>query len=127
MADRIADVWGERTPFISDGNWPERVDQFLTVDEDRVVFWESCEYLDGSLVVVETTLEVRGGKIVRQVDDVLLDGRTAPCGDRGANEEGEASIPAANRKICCSDTPGNHHDVVGYNCPSPCSWEWRWG
>jgi anaerobic selenocysteine-containing dehydrogenase len=39
MADRIADVWGERTPFTGGGNWPERVDQFLTVDEDRVERW----------------------------------------------------------------------------------------
>ena len=29
MADRIADVWGERTPFAAGGDWPERVDQFL--------------------------------------------------------------------------------------------------
>ena len=39
MADRIADLWGERTPFTAGGNWPERMDQFLTVDEDRVERW----------------------------------------------------------------------------------------
>ena len=36
-------------------------------------FREMCEYPDGSRVVVETTLEVRSGKIVRQVDVVTRD------------------------------------------------------
>jgi hypothetical protein len=40
------------------------------VGDDRVTFWEACEYSDGSRVFVETTLEVRDGKIVRQVDVV---------------------------------------------------------
>jgi hypothetical protein len=35
-----------------------------------------CEYSDGSRVVVETKLEVRSGKIVRQVDVVTGDART---------------------------------------------------
>ena len=38
--------------------------------EDRVTFREACEYPDGDHIVVETTLEVRDGKIVRQVDVV---------------------------------------------------------
>ena len=37
---------------------------------DRVTFRETCEYPDGGRVVVETTLEIEGGKIVRQVDMV---------------------------------------------------------
>jgi hypothetical protein len=40
------------------------------VGEERVTFWEACEYPDGSRVWVETTLEVEDGKIVRQVDVV---------------------------------------------------------
>jgi hypothetical protein len=40
------------------------------VGEDRVTFREACEYPDGGRVLVETTLEVKGGKIVRQVDVV---------------------------------------------------------
>ena len=44
-------------------------------EEDGVKFRETCEYPDGSRVVVETTLEVRGGKIVRQVDVVTRDAR----------------------------------------------------
>ncbi len=36
------------------------------VGEDRVTFWEACEYPDGGRVRVETTLEFRDGKIVRK-------------------------------------------------------------
>jgi hypothetical protein len=42
-------------------------------EEDGVRFQEACEYPDGSRVVVETTLEVRGGKIFGQVDVVAKD------------------------------------------------------
>ena len=44
-----------------------------TVDEGRATFREACEYPDGGRVLVETTLEVRGGKIVRQVDLLVND------------------------------------------------------
>ena len=43
------------------------------VGDDRVTFWEACKYPDGSRVWVETTLEVRDGMIVRQVDVVAKD------------------------------------------------------
>jgi hypothetical protein len=46
------------------------------VGDDRVTFWEVCEYPDGSRLWVETTLEVRDGKIVRQVDVVATAERT---------------------------------------------------
>jgi ketosteroid isomerase-like protein len=35
--------------------------------KDRVAFHEACEYPDGTRVLTATTLEVRGGKIVREV------------------------------------------------------------
>ena len=38
------------------------------VGEDRVAFNEACEYPDGTKVLAATTLEVRDGKIVRQVN-----------------------------------------------------------
>jgi SnoaL-like protein len=38
------------------------------VGEERVTFREACEYSDGGRVLVETSLEVRDGKIVRQTD-----------------------------------------------------------
>ncbi len=43
------------------------------VGEDRVTFREACEYPDGDRVLVETTLEVRDGKILRQEDVVTND------------------------------------------------------
>jgi SnoaL-like domain len=45
------------------------------VGKDRVTFREASEYPDGSLVGVATTLELRDGKIVRQVDVVAQDAR----------------------------------------------------
>jgi hypothetical protein len=36
-------------------------------------FREVCEYPDGGRVVVETTLEMRGGQVFRQVDVVARD------------------------------------------------------
>jgi SnoaL-like protein len=43
------------------------------VGEERVTFREVCEYPDGSRVMVETKLEVHGGKIVSQVEVVAKD------------------------------------------------------
>ncbi|HWB67181.1 MAG TPA: nitrate reductase [Mycobacteriales bacterium] len=43
MVDRIADIWGERTPHAADTSWPVRVDQYLTVPEREVDEWvASC-------------------------------------------------------------------------------------
>jgi hypothetical protein len=51
-----------------------------SVGEDLIVFREVCEYPDGVRVVVETTLELRGSKIVGQVDVVVRE----EDGDGGA-------------------------------------------
>ena len=52
-----------------------RVERDAAFGEDRVTFREACEYSDGGRVVVETTLEVEGGKIVRQLDVVASEAR----------------------------------------------------
>jgi hypothetical protein len=39
-----------------------------TVQDEHVVFQEVCEYPDGSRVSIETTLELREGKICHQLD-----------------------------------------------------------
>ena len=41
MTDRIANLWGKRTPFEPGEEWPVRVDQFLEegVSEDEVDSW----------------------------------------------------------------------------------------
>jgi hypothetical protein len=60
-------------------------------EEDGVRFREACEYPDGSRVVVQTALEVCGGKIVRQMDVVARDlpaDREAEIGPREAKGEG---------------------------------------
>ena len=54
-----------------------RVERDAAVGEDRVTFREACEYSDGDRVVVETTLELLDGKIVRQVDVVESDARAS--------------------------------------------------
>jgi hypothetical protein len=38
------------------------------IGEDRVAFNEACEYPDGTRVLAATTLDVRDGKVVRQVN-----------------------------------------------------------
>jgi hypothetical protein len=52
-----------------------RVERDAAFGEDRVTFREACEYSDGGRIVVETTLELRDGKIARQVDVVASDAR----------------------------------------------------
>src|SRR5436305_8738543 len=44
MSDRIADIWGARTPHARGAEWPERVDQFLAegVDEGDVRWVQSA-------------------------------------------------------------------------------------
>lgn len=44
------------------------------IGEDRVAFNEACEYADGTRVLSAMTLEVRDGKIVRQVNVEAWDG-----------------------------------------------------
>ena len=39
MADRIREIWGERTPFGAGDRWPERVDEYLTVGRSEVERW----------------------------------------------------------------------------------------
>jgi SnoaL-like protein len=68
-----------------------RVEQEEVVGEgDGMRFREVCEYPDGGWVVVETTLEMRGGQICRQVDMVAWDvpaDRIEEIGPGGAKGE----------------------------------------
>lgn len=58
-----------------------------TMVEGRIRFEESCEYPDGSRTVVATSLEVRGGAISRQVDEVFR--RDGPIRRQGREVGGE--------------------------------------
>jgi hypothetical protein len=60
-----------------------RVERDAAGGQDRVTFREACEYSDGGRVWVETTLELRDGKIVRQVDVVESDARAGSQEGRG--------------------------------------------
>jgi hypothetical protein len=55
-------------------------------EEDGVTFSEVCEYPDGSLIVVETTIEVREGRIVGQVEVVAGGARADRETESGSGE-----------------------------------------
>ncbi len=82
MTDRIAEPWGRRTPFEQGGDWPTRVDEFLTVPEEAVERWVQsacvlCSNCCGKDVAVKDgrIVGVRG----RAVDRVNR-GRLGPKG-----------------------------------------------
>ena len=86
VAKHLRAVYGQRASHRVEG---------VIVDEGWVTFREACKYPDGGRVLVETTLEVRDGKIVRQVDAVarvaLADAATPDRlpGSEQANEKEE--------------------------------------
>ena len=59
IAEYIEDVCGR--------DMTHRVEREV-IGEDRIAFNEACEYSDGIKVLGATTLEVRDGKIVQQVN-----------------------------------------------------------
>ncbi len=61
IAKYLRAVFGQKTS--------HRVEEEV-VGEERVTFRDACEYPDGSRIMIETKLEVHGGKIVGQVDVV---------------------------------------------------------
>ena len=58
IAEYLADVCGRAMT--------HRVENEV-LGEDRIAFTEACEYPDGTQVLAAMTLEVQGGKIVRQM------------------------------------------------------------
>src|SRR5919107_5276536 len=74
MTDRIANPWGERTPFGRDGEWPVRVDQFLEdgvseADVDRWVQTASILHSNGDALDIavgdDRIVGVRGRAVDR--------------------------------------------------------------
>lgn len=59
--------------------------------EERVEFGETCQYPDGIGVVVNTTLELRDGRILRQVDVVSRE-EAREAGEGGGNREEEEAV-----------------------------------
>jgi anaerobic selenocysteine-containing dehydrogenase len=65
MTDRIANLWGKRTPFGPGQEWPVRVDQFLEegVSEDEVDLWvQTASILHSNGDALD--IAVKGGRIV---------------------------------------------------------------
>ena len=76
-----------------------RVEREEVLGEEQVEFREVCEYPDGSRVVVETALKVRGGKIVRQVD-VVAWGAPADRDHRGGSSgKGNRTTPSRAKEM----------------------------
>jgi anaerobic selenocysteine-containing dehydrogenase len=95
VADRIADIWGERTPFSTGGEWPVRRDHVLAegMSEDDVERWvqSACVLCSNGCAL---DIAVADGRIVgvrgREVDRINH-GRLGPKGLYGwqANNSAE--------------------------------------
>jgi hypothetical protein len=83
-----------------------RVDREAVVGDNRVAFQEACEYPDGSRVWVETTLDIKGAKILRQVDVVTTDppaDREEESGQRPFNRKTQPDLPPGDAMVSPSD------------------------
>jgi hypothetical protein len=65
IAERFEDVCGR--------DMGHRIEREV-IGKDRIAFNEACEYPDGTRVLAATTLELRDGKVVRQVSVEAWDG-----------------------------------------------------
>jgi anaerobic selenocysteine-containing dehydrogenase len=82
MAERVSDVWGERTPFGAGATWPQRPDEHLTVDADQVERWvqSACVLCSNGCGM---DIAVAGDRIVGvrgRVEDRINHGRLGPKG-----------------------------------------------
>src|SRR4051812_30864694 len=84
MTDRIADIWGERTPHAAGDEWPVRVDRFLEpgLTEDDVDRWvhSTCILCSNGCGM---DVAVSGGRMVGvrgQAFDRVNHGRLGPKG-----------------------------------------------
>ncbi len=84
MVDRIAQIWGTRTPFGRGGRWPVRVDQALAqgVEESDVQRWvqSACVLCSNGCGI---DIGVRDGKMVGvrgRASDIVNHGRLGPKG-----------------------------------------------
>ena len=80
--DSIDDVWGRRTPFHGEGQWPIRVDEHRDEEPERWV--QSCCVLCSNGCGLD--IGVKGGRIVGvrgRADDRVNRGRLGPKGLHG--------------------------------------------
>ena len=104
MTDRIANPWGERTPFGMDGEWPVRVDRFLENgvsegDVDRWVQTASILHSNGGALDIAVKDDRIVGVRGRDVDRVNK-GRLDPkdlFGWQANNSEDRLKRPLARK------------------------------
>jgi anaerobic selenocysteine-containing dehydrogenase len=80
--DSIADIWGERTPYLGEDNWPVRVDQ-RTLEEPERWVQSACVLCSNGC---GCDIGVRDGRIVGvrgRAQDVVNRGRLGPKGLHG--------------------------------------------
>jgi ferredoxin-nitrate reductase len=82
VRDRTADVWGQRTPYGANSEWPARVDANLTVPEQEVDSWHTsaCVLCSNGCGL---EIAVKDGRIVGvrgRADDRVNHGRLGPKG-----------------------------------------------
>jgi hypothetical protein len=83
-----------------------RVERKAVVGDNRVAFQEACKYQDGGRVRVETTLNIKGAKIVRQVEVVTTDSsadRKEEIGQRLFNRKTQPDLPPRDAMVSPSD------------------------
>ncbi|MBP1233429.1 anaerobic selenocysteine-containing dehydrogenase [Arthrobacter sp. PvP102] len=84
MVDRIADIWGARTPYAQGGRWPERVDMVLQADIEA---GEVDEWVQSACVLCSNgcgcDIAVKDGRMVGirgRATDRVNHGRLGPKG-----------------------------------------------
>lgn len=105
-ANRIADIWGERTPYEAGAAWPQRVDSYLAdgVAEDKVKQWvrSACLMCSNGCGL---EFGVADGKIVGvrvRADDRINHGRLGPKGLYGwqGGQHDRQEGPNPPRLVC---------------------------
>ncbi|MFC0677935.1 molybdopterin oxidoreductase family protein [Lysobacter korlensis] len=80
--DSVSDIWGERTPYHGDGQWPVRVDERVLEEPERWV-QSACVLCSNGCAC---DIAVRNGRIVGvrgRAEDVVNRGRLGPKGLHG--------------------------------------------
>lgn len=104
MLDRIADIWGARTPFAQGERWPIRVDMKLAdgLTPDAVDRWVSsaCVLCSNGCAVDIAVKDGRMGGVRGRATDIVNHGRLGPKGLFGnwQGMRGEEATRAARRR-----------------------------
>ena len=81
--DRIADIWGERTPYAADEDWPDRVDLFLEpgfTDADVTWHQSACVLCSNGCGMDIAVADGRMVGVRGRAEDRVSHGRLGPKG-----------------------------------------------